>query len=1719
MKTKQKQSNHLIRMVVLLAMLLAGINVAWGQTKDFVFDTTQDTDGFSYNMDQGKMWYKKSITGIGEVTVEFPLQPRDETTKCISHKKNGEASVTAPNGYVVTYVKVEFYQAYNVSYNFAQYGEGGEVTKENVTYVDFSYPNTLLRQTARVANRNVGESSDVLIKSVTVRIHKTPTISISSDNPTRMVTLNEQVKMTPTVNGEIAVGNTGQPGIRWYLLNSADDTNCTGENFLGWHDSFTFTPNTGVKKNGTDDVLKSGYGTYYIGARAQQQCIGTGGWEDSDVKVYTITTGVKVSVNTSPANLTNDFTIHQNGHSDWVIHNGDIVAHKTTAVFTAPNVPGYTFDGWYEGSTKKSDQQSEYAYGNVNSDLTLTAKYTPITHPANLTCQNGNVDLSKVVAYGNTSFDGNTFTVNDYNQYGNGLRITFETPQNLSYAKSITINGSEIPFKNPLMKEGDETRWLSAVADGGKTVITLNNKNNANFDNIDFIELRDIQAGTYTISSIVVEFDHIPATPQLIDGTTATMVIPVGKTLKLSANNADNTFWREYTAVNGTQICSNTGEGKGHIPDNEYNTPVREISGLTQGTYYFAAERGRNCETGGHWHAAEKVWVTVDVEPQGTMPTELDRIKQPTYGTNHGGMAKEYIAIADLTASNGDHVKGWKDSEGNHITSVTGTAYHDTTDDKESTTTEDDKQKIAYVLGNHAYPVSQTDGLCISKWGRAGLVAGQTEIPTRATLIFKAAGTDDFFVLLKNYLPTVSGQPYGHDRRHIKVWYTNDQNVDASGNRKLMPFLCVTNNTTNDFYFYGERGESGLTPLQISVRLQHLGKNGTCDIYVTYEDDAADEMVWVKGIVVKRPDLSITIGRTDGYGCNEDGTIKAGYNNNVKITPFGKGNPYQWNFGTAGFYAKINPNGGNDASNETKKVNEYDGRTYICGEGPNGEVLMDHLLVFSDGQAGGDKAEFDGRKETNGKHTGYETDEKDNNEHIELKHPTNYGTGGSFKTNRREFIPLLSDGIKVNVTGSGWLTIACTAPNGDVKVKVLSSTNGGTSYINLLREFTVKQSEKEKKETDWQTYRVYLKAHQERGNKNGDVLLEGKGFWDGDILMEKYEENGQQKERIPNNNDPEQTPMSLYVVFEAKEGVDYKTKDSKDDAQLNIHYLQWVNELPADYVFQREENPALLNSLQSVVSSGTATKPALYWQAGTSKVEGKTTLTPTGGSEQERTYDSAFLSAEQILTANGQNSGSGSVSESLGCVWDIASVAQTVAHTEKAYWNEGSAYGQDDVNVYDYATAKTFNDPSVSNINREFASPISGSFFRFMPMKNQYIKTHVVTNGKYTDEQLKAAEGDTRTNMLKEMKIYIIDETGQPIPFHPGADAREGNKSALDADAREHGWVAYAQGLDYDPTGKFFYPTFNETTGVPAVRIDIAALAGKEYFLCSNGTKISLARLDASNNNYRIVDLEKTTLTLNNGGTANQSNINTAMSGTGRHIESATLTGRTFAAGQWASLVLPFSLNEKKLEEVFGEGTQCLHFTEMDKEKNTVYLTHHFYNMVVAGRPVFIKPGSSFTMPASGNITFNDVTLQANTVTTTQTTNGFTFFASYDNATINKGDLYMNDKNGINYLNIDNDTYPGMRSFIQSHGFVPCQAPSTQTQQTKAMFLNFDDTDAEFSTGIESLISAEFGENAIVVTKSTKVYDLNGRVVAAGADINNLPAGMYIVNGKKYVVK
>lgn len=1049
---------------------------------------------------------------------------------------------------------------------------------------------------------------------------------------------------------------------------------------------------------------------------------------------------------------------------------------------------------------------------------------------------------------------------------------------------------------------------------------------------------------------------------------------------------------------------------------------------------------------------------------------EMKAIYQPVYDASYFDIAKEYLPIADINTTNGTIVGDirlvkngeivgtipstviaknvW--DENNQATISSSTLFNLAHSGKDGEVT-DHKINNAYIYipdgGTITYPVDREKGINISANGRAMmpeyLNGTRGDFPDKGVIAIKVQGTVDFFLLASSKYTTDA------NRRTLKVYYTNDQM-----NNEVKELT--------EWWFYGTRCEDysqnfgNLPPLSVNVRLPQLGKDGTCTLFVTYEGngtlrngntfthDAADnDAVWIKGFVIKRPDLKVTIGRTDRKYEGQRYTVGSDNQNNTFLTHFGENRPYVWNFENVGF---------NNTKTEDlngKKYNMKDGRTYVCGNNTDSEGKMtdiDHLLLFSNAASTNseDKVQFDGRVA--------------GQEHIEFLRASQYNIPEA-TNNRKIWDPIQSNGLKVNVTGSGWFKIKCAAPNGPVKMKVYSSTNYGTQYINLLREFEVNTKDMPNAETNWQEYTVYLKGHVNRDGNNG--------FWDGTI-----DGPGQIK------NAEEILRMSLYVVFDEMQAT---ANYDEGHPQLNIHELSWLNEEPADYVFQREEDPKLLTEWQKIKrdldGNGEVDddEVVVWWKAANDDDSKYEVLKENG----QNAYNRLGQFTSNIAGGKGMKSPGSYASTSVpsdvdpyDAYWDIAAPANCKAHTEKAY---GGNKVIDNDSSPQYSNIKEDG----KSVNTEFDLPVSGSFVRICAMQNTYVAAHV----------LPGASG---------AKIYVLDETGNPIKSsNDGSD-----------DAKSRGYIATMTNVS-DNDG-------NKITSDATVRVDFVANAGKEYFICADGTSVSLARLEV--HDWRYNPTKSSSVLALQDGQNNSTAITTAYD-TKEFYRNATLK-RKPDSKKWFSLVLPFSLNEKKFKEVFGDDAECLHFTDVDTENNTVKLTHHYYNMVVAGRPVFVWTSKDFS--AKNVIEMNDVTLQAREVRNIPTAKGFEFFASYDNSTMVRNDLYMNNANAVNYLNIDNTTYPGMRAFIKSPaGYDPSKGSNALNTQisAKAVFLSFDDSDPEFTTGIEELITSEFGENAVIVSKSTKVYDLKGRVVSTGADISNIPAGIYIVNGKKFVVK
>lgn len=1367
----------------------------------------------------------------------------------------------------------------------------------------------------------------------------------------------------------------------------------------------------------------------------------------------------------------------------------------TETLYFSTTVPeGYTFDGWYNGSQKISPE-NPYGYGtytsqNGTTDLTLTAKFTPNTQPLTVTANwqpiipanaagwglttvtvkaNGaDVDASKYtleyeVVSGPLTLDGtsrNATVTSAYNKDTNKtakVRAT-ATPNDGAYTAGsvefdVTIQPVAKPnvtVSNKAIRVGEEVtlgltrdygfsepQYTWTLSDNAKSSLygytdpisegqtgndfpthTFTAKSptsapisvNLKFSSKDSYYTGSAERGyEQAYNSFTVKPVAVPTISQEADGVHFTYEEDYGDVdayLQYYVGVVDDAHRREWVGM------GEDGHGQAII------------NGLPNGTRIYAQSvvRFKYPSDASDWTYVNSDMISFVTGEASVLPA-ISLMMQPRW---KNGIAKRYIPIGVINELNGGTLTPLESQWPEDVVKGNGAITNYT---------------MGYLLGDdNEYPIDREDkGVCISRngnaqWAWSGEHDGEGKyLPKTAAFYMDVAGTMDIVLFAENTYNGSQNSGNMSDRRYIKVWYLNDQCTNGK------PVEIKSWGILGKRYEGNNANGGNGAELRLHIRLPQLGTDGKTTLFFTYEGDdqghdVKDEAhdLWIRGFMIQRPDLTQSIGRTD-----------AKYNDDNKLTNLcvaTENTPYVWSFKpkTTGHSNTENHKVGHDAvgfrpatTTTSKKSNEFDGRTYICGD------QCDHLLVFCDNEDEPGKVAADARPEFDGR-TG---DDRDENPHLELVRPTVMaGNNG----NDDKFNPIKSNGLKVNVTGSGWFKVKAAAPNCDVKMKVLASTNGGNSTIRVLKEFFVPKTS----EMGWNEYTAYLKAQ-----------VNDYGTYDA----------------LDATGDPEKKYMSLYVVFEAADGVvldgDGKVNGTSDYPQLNIHQMSWLNEEPVIYNFQREENPALLTTLQK---SSKDANPDFYWQMGTSlKENGADTYnvnaqTPSEKTGQESTYDKA--------STNNGNGGKGA-----GYVWNIAAPAYTNAHTEAAA--AAAEY------KYDGTTEFAYNAK-----NNEFNIPISGSFLRICSMKNNYIAAHFVQN-----------------RVGSSPEIYVVDETGQPVPYCPGADTfNETNLGKFTLEARMRGCVSSVVGLTQSGNG------YSITNADEAFRIDIIAPAGKEFFIFAKDAALSLARLESIAwrvNNTPVPGINGT-LELSDAAD-NSSAIQAAMNGTGRYATSVTLK-RDFTAGNWASLVLPFSMNEEKFKEVFGKNAICLHFTDVDKTTNTVTLTHHFYNMIVAGRPVLVRPSSDGSI-VNGNKTISDVTLQTATVNAVANTNGFTFTGSYDNATMRANSLFISG-NAVKHT-ANGKATKALRAWFECLGLTDIQNPSQQGARA-ARFVNYDGTlmDEDMATGIETAL-AESGMDAAVISASTVIYNLQGNKVATGAELNNLPAGVYVVKGKKFIVK
>lgn len=286
---------------------------------------------------------------------------------------------------------------------------------------------------------------------------------------------------------------------------------------------------------------------------------------------------------------------------------------------------------------------------------------------------------------------------------------------------------------------------------------------------------------------------------------------------------------------------------------------------------------------------------------------------------------------------------------------------------------------------------------------------------------------------------------------------------------------------------------------------------------------------------------------------------------------------------------------------------------------------------------------------------------------------------------------------------------------------------------------------------------------------------------------------------------------------------------------------------------------------------------------------------------------------------------------------------------------------------------------------------------------------------------------------------------------------------------------------------------------------------------------------------------------------------------------------KTFVKDKWNSFVLPVSLNRDQFRQAFGANARLakLHAltsseiqfqtVDMDKDDNAevlkAYTPYIIFPTKIHTDNTKASPAYTATLLSTKgesktqnvvvkanhydipNVTFttsgneNDLTnMDLSTWTTKQmySVGGDGTMEAHGTFARTFGTAATQDKNGVYNFNNNYDIIDGRDNLIGCYffdkgnlyrsdsrprglrGFSCWFKPVNGSSGTGTKVNLYIDGVANGTTGIDEVA---FGDEEPTGKASKGIYNMNGQLVSNGSDTTNLPAGMYIVNGKKCVVR
>lgn len=201
---------------------------------------------------------------------------------------------------------------------------------------------------------------------------------------------------------------------------------------------------------------------------------------------------------------------------------------------------------------------------------------------------------------------------------------------------------------------------------------------------------------------------------------------------------------------------------------------------------------------------------------------------------------------------------------------------------------------------------------------------------------------------------------------------------------------------------------------------------------------------------------------------------------------------------------------------------------------------------------------------------------------------------------------------------------------------------------------------------------------------------------------------------------------------------------------------------------------------------------------------------------------------------------------------------------------------------------------------------------------------------------------------------------------------------------------------------------------------------------------------------------------------------------------------------KWNTIVLPFALTEAQVTEMFGEGAKVAAYKGSTVNGDQVTLNFEEQKSMEAQTPYMIKPGTNASKKVNGVILEAASGLKK---VEDANSNGIDFVGNYTkDQMLQKNSFFIS--NNTFYRASGNEKMNAYRATFQ----VPATLTEAKTMNT--VFAG----EGGSVTAIDDIQVSPQG--------SFDVYHINGMLVKKNAiDLNGLDKGIYIINGKKYVVK